>query len=794
MLANYLKIALRNIKRYTGYTFINIVGLAVGIAICMLIFQYVSHELSYDRYHEKSDRIYRITLDLPQIHLSVTPSMLSPTLQELYPEVETGVRIYDAGSSQPLILRRENRSFEERSFAYADSTLFEVFSFDLLAGNAETALTRPYTVVISRDMARKYFGSVNPLGKALEINGRQYEVTGVMENIPQNSHFRFDFFASLISRSNWSVLQDDVWRAANFYTYIVLEEGVSSNELKEKVDAYIEENVTDNDFVDLLEIKYQPLTDIHLYADTEGDMAAQGDIRYVMAASAIAFLILIIACINYMNLATARSERRSREVGIRKVLGSGRRELIAQFYGEAAFLTILGLAVSILLVEGFLPWFNQLTGKVLTIEYSSLQYWGIMGGIGAVVTLLAGSYPALMLSSFNPSAVLTGAKISVGGRRFRKGLVIFQFAASIFLIIGTLVIYRQVEFIQDKELGYKQENVIVLTAYNEVESRFEAFHSELKRVARIEGAAMASETPTSIRAGYGLKLEGVEVGTNYQVNGLRVSPGLTDILKIDIIAGQPFTRADIERANPEEGEAEYAFLANEALANDFGLQPEELVGRNATLSGREGVIKGVVEDFHFTSLHRAINPLILFPQDGYNRVLVSFESSGVEQSLEQTREVWSRMFPQYPFEYQFLDQEYEALYKQEMRAGNIFTSFAVLAIFIACLGLFGLASYMAERRKREIGVRKVLGATVVNIISLFSMDFIKLIAVSFLLAVPVSWYAMSTWLQNFAYRIEIGVLVIVIAGLLTVMLALLTVGYQSVKAAMQDPVDTIRTE
>ncbi|MDX1639226.1 MAG: ABC transporter permease [Balneolaceae bacterium] len=794
MLWNYLKIAVRNLKIYKGYTFINVMGLAVGIAVCVLILSYVSFELSYDRYHAKSDRIYRVTLDLPQLHLAVSPSMISPTLQRLFPEVVSGVRILNAGSSQPLVIRNEDRVFEERSFAYADSSLFEVFDFELQAGNPDGALVRPHTVVISRDMARKYFGSVNPVGRGLLVNGREFEVTGVMENIPANSHFRFDFFASLVTRSGWSVLQDNVWRAANFYTYLVLDQDAQIGALKQKVDDFIRENVTGNDFVASLDIRFQPLTDIHLYSETEAGIAAQGDIRYVIAATAIAFLILIIACINYMNLATARSVRRSQEVGIRKVLGSGRRELIGRFYGEAAFLTLLAIAVSILMVELSLPWFNQLTGQNISADYGSSRFWGMLLGIGIVITLIAGSYPALRLSSFNPSSVLSGSQISAGDSNLRKGLVVFQFGASIFLIVSTLIIFRQVDFIQQKELGYKQENVMVLTAYSDVENSFETFNSELAQIAGVEGAAMSSETPTSIRAGYGLDVEGLEEGPNFQINGLRVNPEFTDILNIDVVAGRALTRGDLERANPEEGEAVYSFLANEATARHFGLDPEELIGRRAILSGRTGTIVGVVKDFHFTSLHRPITPLIMFPQDGYNRLLVSFSTDDVRRTLDITREVWNRMFPHYPFEYQFLNQEYNDLYRQETRAGNIFTSFAILAIIIACLGLFGLASYMAEQRTREIGVRKVLGATVMNIITLFSRDFIKLIAFSFVLSVPVAWFVLNRWLQNFAYRIDMGISVFIVAGALTLIVAMLTVGYQAVRAALLDPVESLRTE
>lgn len=794
MLKNYLKVALRNLRKYKGYTSINVIGLAVGMAVCLLIFSYVSHELSYDRYHEKSDRIYRVTLDHPSAHLAVTPSMIYPTLRQLYPEIEAGVRLLDVGSYQPQVVRNGERVFEERSFAFADSSLFAVFDFELLAGEPESALARPNTVVISRDMARKYFDTRNPVGRSLEGGGRQYEVTGVMENIPRNSHFRFDFFASLTTRSDWSELSDNTWRAANFYTYLTLAQDASVANLDKEVNEYLGEMTPDNEFLSALDINFQPLADIHLYSDTESDIAPQGDIRYVLAASAVAILILIIACINYMNLATARSVRRSREVGIRKVLGAGRRRLIGQFYGEAAFMTLLAIGVSVLLVELSLPWFNRLAGTALSVDYASFTFWSMILGTGLLVTMLAGSYPALMLSSFRPSAVLKGAKISGGSSRLRKGLVVFQFAASIFLIIGTMVIYRQIDFIQQKELGYKQENVLVLNAYSAVEDRFEALEAELSRLPGVEGAAMASETPTNIRAGYDIDVEGLEEGPNFQITGLRAHPNFTEALNIGTVAGEPFTRGDLERANPEEGDGEYAFLVNEALARHYGVEPRELIGRQATMSGRTGLIKGVVKDFHFSSLHRSIEPLVLFPQDGYNKLMVSFNTDDSRSALEGTREVWNTLFPQYPFEYRFLDQEYNALYQQETRAGSIFTSFAGLAVFIACLGLVGLASYMVERRRREIGIRKVLGATSTGILTLFSKDFMGLVALGFLVALPVGWYVMSEWLQNFAYRVDIGLTVYLVAGGLTLAVALLTVSYQALRAAHLDPAESLRSE
>ena len=480
-------------------------------------------------------------------------------------------------------------------------------------------------------------------------------------------------------------------------------------------------------------------------------------------------------------------------MGIRKVLGSEKGQLIGQFYGESAFLTVIAIILSIFLMELFLPWFNQLTGQAIFINYASVEFWLLLAGTGILVTLIAGSYPALMLSSFNPAKVLKGAKIGSGNSRLRKFLVVFQFAASIFMIICTIVIYRQIDFIQEKELGYKQDNVLVFTAYEEVEDRFSTLESELMQLPEIEGVAMTSETPTSIRAGYGPDIEGVEEGPNFIINALRVTPGFTDAMNISLRAGRVFTEGDFTRANLSE-DREYAILVNEATARHFGLKPEELVGRRASIGGGSGTIVGVVQDFHFSSLHRPIEPLFIFPRGSFNKLLVSFKSSDVRKVLSDTEAVWNRLFPQHPFSYEFLDGEYDALYRQETRAGYIFNSFAILAVFIACLGLVGLASYLVEERNREIGIRKVLGATSFQVMTLFSKDFVMLVLAGFLVAVPVAWYAMGSWLQNFAYRIEIEWSVFLLAGIITILIAIMTVSYQALKAARLDPVDSLRSE
>lgn len=795
MIRNYIKIAWRNLFKHKGYTFINIMGLAVGIAVCVLIFRFVSHELSYDTFHKKADRTYRLTMKLNKSDIAVTPSLLLPTMTKKYPSVETGVRLYPAAQYSPFAVRYKDKVFQERRFAYADSTFFDVFSFRLLKGNPEKALVRPNTVVITRAMANKYFGDKDPIGKTLTIdNNRQFEVTGVMGNMPDNSHFQMDFIASLITRSSWSQLTDTELQGAQFYTYVVLNNSKTKDRVQSKINDFLKSRMPNRITAS---VGLQPLTDIHLYSDFDAEIQPQGDITYVWGASAIALLILIIACINYMNLATARSARRSQEVGIRKVLGSDRKRLIFQFYGESAFITGLAILCSILLTELMNPWFNQLVGKQLNVSFTSPMILGLLAGIGVIITLLAGSYPALLLSSFRPAAVLKGPHAKSRNNTLRKGLVIFQFAVSIVLIIGTLVIYRQVQYMQHKKLGYHKKNVLVLTAYDKVESHFDTFKSLLRRKPGIEQATMASETPTNILGGYSIDVNGTSASQkseNKMVAGLRIHYEFTETLDIGMVAGRSLTQTDYRQANPEKGNKKYSFLVNQAMAKYLGVKPKKLIGRRTKVSGRVGRIVGVVKDFHFAPLNKKIRPLVMFPSRGFNKLLVRLNTSDTQGALQDTRKAWQKLFPNYPFEYQFLNQEYDALYKQETRAGQMFSRFAFLAILVACLGLLGLSAYTVEQRTKEIGIRKVLGASSPQLVVLLSKDFTKLVLVSIAIAIPLGWWMMSNWLQDFAYRIDIKAWQFAIAGGASLIVAWLTVGWVSIRAALKNPVKSLRSE
>ena len=792
MFKNYIKIAFRNVKKNPGYSAINIVGLAVGIAVCVLIFRYISFELSYDRYHEDAERLYRVTVELESGDiLALTPSIVSPLFQQEISEVEAAARIYDYASFRSVVLRHEDRVFEENSFAYADSSIFSLFNFKLIDGNPATALVRPNTVVLARTTAEKYFGTENPVGNTITLNNeRELEVTGVMRDIPQNSHFRYDVIASLETRRSWGELSDTQLRGAQFYTYVKLQEDVNLQLVQSKVREILERYASGS-FVTAL--GFQPVTEIHLYSNAEQEFQPQGDIRYVMAAGFTALLILLIACINYMNLATARSDRRSKEVGIRKVMGSDRQAIMKQFFGEAAILSLAALAVALLLTELSLPWFSNLIDRPLEAGISGMNLLFVLLGIGALVTLFAGSYPALVLSSYKPAEVLAGGRKNAGNATFRKVLVVFQFSVSVFLIVGTLIIQSQIQFIQERELGFNKDQVLSLTSYNEVENRFSLMESEMNRIPGVNGLTMGSHSPVEIGSGYSLMVEGMELDPNFGIRGLRARPGYMELFDMEMVAGRTLTENDFLATNRDEN-PEYAFIMNERAVASIGLSPDEAIGRRLTVNGRVGPVVGVVGDFHFNSMSTEIEPLLIFPQDGFNRLCISLNTTDIAETVRNIGSTWSGLFPQIPFEYEFVDQQFERLYRSEMQIGSLFTAFSVLAIIIACLGLFGLASFMVEQRSREVGIRKVLGATVTGILALFSYDFLKLVGIGFLIGVPVSWYVMSSWLQNFAYRTEIGVGTLLLAGCIILVIALVSVGYQAAKASLLNPADTIRSE
>jgi len=809
MIKNYLKIAWRNIAKNKIFSFINIAGLAIGLACFSLIALYVADELSYDRYHEKANRIYRVDSDIlfgsTEQKLAVCSDPMGATLKKDYPQVEQYVRLYT--SDGPKRIKKGDVFITEVNVANADSTLFDVFTLPAVAGDVNTALDEPNTVALTETMAQKYFGSTDVIGKMLETNengSTLYKVTAVIKDMPRNSHFTADFFFSMDNVSyGWGN-----YLSHNFQTYIVLQKGTDPKEFSANFSQIILKYIVPQarQFMQInsieefkkagnkLEYSLTPLTAIHLRSDKKGELDANSSIQYVYIFSAVAIFILLIACINFMNLSTARSANRAKEVGIRKVLGTERRTLIRQFLTESTFTAVISLAISLLISWFMLPYFNDLSGKSLFLaKLFQRSFLPFLLLLPLIVGLLAGSYPAFFLSSFQPISVLKG-KISTGSKRsfLRGSLVIFQFATSIFLIIGTVVVYRQLNYIQSKKLGFNKDQVLVINGTGVLREKSSPFMNEGLKMKGVISGTFSGFLPVSntSRNDNTFSKEAVmdsKNGFNMQV--WTIDDNYIGTLGMDIARGRNFSK--------EFPSDSSAVIINETTARLLGY--DDPLGKKIYSNDGGGNmtvynIVGVVRNFHFESLRENIGPLCFLY--GRSRWLTSFKinTADIRSLVRNIEGQWKAMVPSMPFSYRFMDDAFDNMYREEQRTGKIALSFAVLAILIACLGLFGLATYMAEQRTKEIGVRKVLGATVSNIVSMLSKDFLKLVMISAVLAFPLAWWAMHKWLLDFAYRINIGWWVFVAAGLVAIAIALITVSFQAIKAAIANPVKSLRTE
>ena len=794
MLRNYFRIALRNILKHKGYSAINISGLAIGIACCLLILVYVQHELSYDEFHENSERIVRVSMDVgEQRPIAVTPSMVAPTLDQIAPEVEEWVRLYEPTRYSPAIINTGQNKFQEDHFMYADSSFFKIFSFEFIAGNPETALDNPRSLVLPQSTARKLFGSANAMGQI--VNARifntdiDFEVTGIIEDVPSNSHFDFDYLASLNTNQGWSQLDDSNIRAANFYTYLLLNDESSIPSLENTTNTFIASNLPEDRINGL---NFTPITDLYLKTNFDFEIQPMSSTQNVLGFIFLAIMVLAIATINYVNLATARSSRRGAEVGIRKALGAVRGQLIRQFYGESALLTLISVGIALLLVEFFKAPFFELLGQDIVVNLlADPSILLLLGGITIVTAALAGSYPAFLLSSYQPVKVLKGFlgnKASDG--LLRKGLVISQFTISTFLILCTIIIYQQTSFILTTDLGFDKEEVLVLPARDsQLANKQDLLKDEVLRQPGVLNATYMSNVPGKVFGGYGsvhnstMEAIGTAAGA--------ADADLTETLGIELLAGSGFPN------NPgytrEQG---YRYLINEKLASAHGWEPEEAIGKFFNVVGnREGEVVGVMKDFNYQSLREEVEPLALFMNEQmYNYLLVKVSPDNIRGTIASLESTWDNIAPHRPFEFEFMDQQLNALYQSELRTRDLSMVFSGLAIFIACLGLIGLSSFLIERRAKEIGIRKVLGASIAGIVALLSSDFLKLVGVGFILGTPIAWYVMEQWLTNFAYRIDIGVMVFLSVGIAAAFIAILTVSWQSIKAALANPVDSLKSE
>lgn len=802
MLRNALLTALRSLLKRRGYTFMNIAGLALGLACFGFVSVWVQEERSYDDFHEHSEQIYRVAghvqTDAETFGQAVTCPPMAGALAEEYPEVVAATRL----DMNDAIVRYRDQQFKEDGLLFTDSSFFELFSFDMLQGDPATALSEPYSVVLTESMARKYFGDANPVGESLTIylydpgqEGRPYQVTGVVADPPENSHFDFQLlgsFSTAYSAYEW-LSGPDAWFANFVYTYVRLSEGTAAVSLEEKLPAFAERHM--GEAMDEYQMHYtftmQPLGNIYLHSDLRYEIGATGEAGYLPIFTLVGLFILLLACINYVNLATARSGERAQEIGMRKILGARRGQLLWQFLAESLIVALAAVGVAFILMEIIRPAFYRLTDYPQITLFSP---WLIAVMLGAAVLsgLLAGVYPALLISAKRPLAALQGLmgeQRSSG--RLRRGLVVFQFSISSGLIVAVLTVTAQMNYIQEKDLGFDKENLFVLrvNGYDEVIDGYEAFRAELSSIPGIEGAARSN---TLIVGGLSNgRIETVnEAGAprSSSIYRLGFDADFLDVYNIKLVAGRDFSR--------DYGtDTTAAFLVNESTLATFGWpDAEAAIGKPIRIGDTQGQVVGVVENFHFSSLHEAVQPVLMYPNTGNFSRITLRSRLDPSATVDRVGQIWERHFPQALYDYAFFEGELLEQYQAEQRFGRLFGWFSGLSLFIACLGLFGLAAFSAERRAREISIRKVLGASVTQIVNLLNRDFLALVLLGLMLAAPVAWYAMHRWLENFAYHIDFLWWIPAIAGAVAVGLALLTVSVLSLRAANANPADHLRDQ
>lgn len=811
MISNYLKIAFRNLLKYRFISFINLFGLTVGLTCCLLILTYILNELSYDRYHPKANNIYRVTRSFfnPEtkamaLNLSTISPPFGPLLEnDFKSDIKKMTRLLSNGLTP---MRYEEKMFNERNVYFADEYLFDVFKVDVVKGNPQKALTDPFSVMLSETIAKKYFGNDEPLNKVVRLdNNLSMKVTGVYKAFPANTHIHPEIMISFNTLKDSTVYGENAlrtnWGNNSFFTYIVTPDNFDPKKMEAQFPAFIDRHMPNDGQArfkqsDGTALALQKLTDIHLRSRMDYEAEENGDIKRVYVFSAIALFILLIACINYMNLSTARSALRAREIGVRKVVGAQRKEIIAQFLSESVLVSFLALIIAIGLTYMSLPWLNTLSGQELSIK--TILNWKVFPFVilvPFVVGIISGIYPALFMSSFRPVMVLKGL-FRVGGANisFRQVLVTMQFAISIILIISTAIVFKQLRYMQQKSLGFDKDHVVTMQ-YNGagIADRYDAFRNELLANSNIKDAGRSSRIPTGrLLDAMGSSVESADTlaPTNADIKFVVADHDFITTYGVKMVAGRNFSR-DFSLDTS-------SFLLNEAAVKILSIKSnEDAIGKNFQYGGRRGKILGVFNDFHFESMHQKIVPLVLFvprSQNNYGNLSVKIAGNNIPAALAHIESVWKKFLPETPFQYTFLDENFDRLYQSEQRQGAIFTVFACIAIFIACLGLFGLSAFAITQRIKEIGIRKVLGANVSTIVTLLSKDFLKLVAIAAVIAFPVAWYAMNTWLEDFAYRINIPWWIFLLAGVLAAIVALVTISFQAVKAALANPVKSLRTE
>jgi putative ABC transport system permease protein len=789
MLKNYFKVAFRNLRKKPGYSFINILGLGIGLSCFIMITAYIRYEISFDEFNEKADRTYRVNVQQPDNfylgtnHFAITPAPLEEAILNDFPEVETATTI----AKRSLFLTAEGRTFNE-SGIIASPLFFSVFTFPLSEGDPETALTSPNSIVLTKDLGNKMFEDGDPMGKTITRNdGMEFTVTGIIEEVPANSHFSFDFITPANSDEIYARNIEE-WRNSGFFTYIVLEDGANSTHLQAKFPEFISKYSSSDH-------KYylQPLTDIHLRSNVNIELSANNSIIYIYLFAGIAVLVLLLAAINYMNLAVTQSIKRAKEVGLRKVIGAHRRQLITQFLSESMLSAFLALFLALFLSEMILPIFEVLVERPLDLSYlQDPKFLTMILGSTLITGLIAGSYPAFFVTRLQPHKALKGGSAKENSQsNLRNLLIIGQFAASIILVVGSMVIYQQLHYIQTTDMGYDREHILTLNIQDsQIENQFETIRQQLLQNPRISQISSSDQLPNNINAQTTLQgWEGNQDPDQEQpiyITGIDYN--FTDLYGMDIIKGRDFSR-DIS-SDTTQG----AYLLNETAVKALGWDIDSAVGKSISAWGGKGTVVGVVKDFHMHSLHMQIQPLTMYLEpDRFRFISLKLQPGNLSETVDHITETLTK-FSGYPVSYSFLDDVFNTQYKTEIKLNEIVGYFTLLALLIAALGLFGLAAYSAEQRTKEIGIRKVLGASVANIVALLSKDFVKLVILGFVIAIPIAWYGMNQWLADFAYRIEIGPGIFALAGGAALVIALLTVSWQSIKAAVANPVDSLRNE
>jgi putative ABC transport system permease protein len=810
MIRNYFLVAWRNLLKQKAYSLIKVGGFALSIAACLLIALYIKNELSYDKYWPNANRIYRMvgefTVNGKTSRDADWPAPLAKSLKEDFPEVEKAGRLmpypsfYGGGSNQIRRVDQQQNTYEE-GFTYADQDMLDILHVPMVYGERSKALAEPNTIVLTKQMAEKYFPNQNPVGKVMILNNDTktlYKVGGVIENFPKTSHLHYDFLLSLTNHELWSGEQNS-WLASNYPTYVLLKQGVDPIQFQKKLGLILSKyylpalktlgSVEVEAVAKNAKLLVQPITDVHLYSSNIDDKVEKGDIRFVWLFGVIACFILIIACINFINLSTAKSANRAKEVGLRKVVGSHRINLVLQFLVESILFSILSFVIGILLAAVLLPLFNMLSAKSLSMPWNEWWLLPLVIFASLILGLFAGVYPSFYLSSFKPIHVLKG-QLSRGSRTsvLRNGLVVFQFAISIILIISTLVIYNQTKYILNKKSGFDKDQVLLIQGTNTLDGKAEVFKKEIQKLSQVKNVSISDYLPVTgtYRDFNPFWKEGrTKNDPSVATQKWRIDRDYLKTMGIKLIAGRDF----FNDTNSDSASA----IINKAMVDKLGLANP--IGQRITNSWETFTVIGVVEDFNFESMKQEIGSLCMVLGNNQASIIsVKMNGADAKNAIASISSVWKDFAPNQPFRYTFLDESFAKMYADVQRTGSIFTAFAVFAIIIACLGLFALSAFMAEQRTKEIGIRKVLGASVNSITTLLSKDFVKLIVIAILIASPIAWWAMNKWLQDFAYRIKIDWTFFVMAGVLALLIAILTVSFQAIKAAVANPAKSLRSE